>query len=87
MAYRRMNAGTLGQKIGKDGPDTVKKWKGGNVPKANRKPILDSIAAALDLPVEWFTADLQYIADLPTHPLFLDTALGPMPGEDETPEP
>lgn len=69
MSYRRITAATLASRLGKTGPDTIKKWKNG-IPDANRDIILDSLARALDLPREWFTADLNRVSQLPADPLF-----------------
>lgn len=67
---------------------TVATWSSDEYVPINRLAHFGDIAELCRLPEAFFTADLRYIADLPTHPLFLGAALGPMPeDEDETPEP
>lgn len=66
---------------------TVATWSSDEYVPINRLAHFGRIAELCRLPEAFFTADLRYIGDLPTDPRFLGPVLGPMPGEDETPEP
>lgn len=65
IAYSGKTDTEIGEALGKSGPDTIRHWKRGLFPKANRPMIINALADATGLPPAFFTADFSFLHELP----------------------
>lgn len=66
VAYSGKSDTEISQAIGKEGPDTLRHWKRGGFPRANRAILIAALAEACGVPPAFFTADFDYLGDLPS---------------------